>query len=363
MVLKGNLEDFNLTNILQIISMEKKSGDLNVTQNDEKGKISFLKGKVIYAERNYKNDEDRLKDCLVRNNYILEMSWKKACKERAKTLKSIWEILRSYAPKDILKQMIQRQIKDVVFSLLRWRNGKYEFISQESLNLSKELITPIDMEFLLMEGCRIADEWSEIEKNLPPPETRVRKNISDNTDMEEDEKAILSSIKEDATIIDLINSSLKGEFESYEIIARLISSNRLVIVDETPKRRISINIRKKFRLLMGIITIIPLLLLNIWGIYNQLDNRGKGDIDFILIREANREMNKIYENIQLYYLINHDYPGSIENLTQSGLIDTSYSIDPWNRKYQYELKNSYFTLYSLGPDEKEDGDNLFYKPH
>ncbi|MBI5183624.1 MAG: DUF4388 domain-containing protein, partial [Nitrospinae bacterium] len=262
MALKGNLEDFNLTNILQIISMEKKSGALDITRDSERFRISFLKGKVIYAEKDYNKDMDRLRDSLIRNNYILEMSWRKACKEREKTLKSIWEILRNYTSEDIIKQMLQRQIKDVIFNLLGWRNGRYEFINQESVNISNELLTPIDIEFLLMEGCRIADEWGEIERGLPPQETRVRKNISDDTDLEleEDEKVILSLVKEDTTIRDLINSSLKGEFETCEIITKLISSNRLGIIEKAQTRGILINLRKGLRVLRGIVIIILLLL-------------------------------------------------------------------------------------------------------
>ncbi|MBI5184018.1 MAG: hypothetical protein HY999_06600, partial [Nitrospinae bacterium] len=56
-----------------------------------------------------------------------------------------------------------------------------------------------------------------------------------------------------------------------EIITKLISSNRLGIIEKAQTRGILINLRKGLRVLRGIVIIILLLLLNIWGVYNQFN--------------------------------------------------------------------------------------------
>ena len=49
MLLQGNLREFNLPNILQLVKMSTKTGSLSIQREKEWGKIFFNRGQIYYA--------------------------------------------------------------------------------------------------------------------------------------------------------------------------------------------------------------------------------------------------------------------------------------------------------------------------
>ena len=65
MAIKGSLKEASLPDVLQLLSMGKKSGCLSVTHRQSFGYIYFDKGRICYAS--IVNRRDRLGDILVKN--------------------------------------------------------------------------------------------------------------------------------------------------------------------------------------------------------------------------------------------------------------------------------------------------------
>ena len=68
MSLVGNLEDLGLGEILQIVSLSRKSGVLELNSRDRSGKIIFQAGQVIRATAN--TFPENLGDLLLRGGMI-----------------------------------------------------------------------------------------------------------------------------------------------------------------------------------------------------------------------------------------------------------------------------------------------------
>ena len=49
MLLQGNLKEFSLPNIFQLVKMSAKSGALTIRRGEESGKIFFHNGLINYA--------------------------------------------------------------------------------------------------------------------------------------------------------------------------------------------------------------------------------------------------------------------------------------------------------------------------
>ena len=49
MLLQGNLQEFSLPNIFQLVKMSAKSGSLTIRRDGESGKIFFRNGMISYA--------------------------------------------------------------------------------------------------------------------------------------------------------------------------------------------------------------------------------------------------------------------------------------------------------------------------
>src|SRR5215831_12344758 len=68
MAIRGSLREASLPDVLQLLSMGKKTGCLSVTHKNSFGYIYFNKGRICYAS--IVNRRDRLGDMLLKTNVI-----------------------------------------------------------------------------------------------------------------------------------------------------------------------------------------------------------------------------------------------------------------------------------------------------
>ena len=179
MALKGNLDDFNIANILQMIKLEGKTGRLNLADADDLVRITFNEGAIIYAEGPPLKDDNRIKMTLVSAGFVKPEDWATIEKEHERRLVPYWDLLSSKVSASVINEMINRQTLDTVYHALRWKKGSYEFTLMKSISYNPKAMPPKDVEALLMEGCRIADEWGRVMTTLPSPDTLLAKNIVD----------------------------------------------------------------------------------------------------------------------------------------------------------------------------------------
>src|ERR1043166_9416912 len=70
MAIRGSLKEASLPDVLQLLSMGKKTGCLSVTHRNSFGYIYYDKGRICYAS--VVNRRDRLGDLLVKNGTITQ---------------------------------------------------------------------------------------------------------------------------------------------------------------------------------------------------------------------------------------------------------------------------------------------------
>src|SRR3954470_1964814 len=92
MAIRGSLKEASLPDVLQLLSMGKKTGCLSVTHRNNFGYIYFDKGRICYAS--IVNRRDRLGDILVKNGVISAEQLHAAVEAQAKQRdKRLGEIL------------------------------------------------------------------------------------------------------------------------------------------------------------------------------------------------------------------------------------------------------------------------------
>ena len=167
MAIKGSLREASLPDVLQLLSMGKKTGCLSVTHRSNFGSIYFDKGKISYAA--IVNRRDRLGDILVKGGAItaeqLEFAIKAQSRQRDQLLGEILVGLDLISRDDLHKQ-IRVQIEEAVFFLFTWNQGTFNFES-DVVPETQDFIVSINPESLLLEGAHRVDEWSQIEKKIP----------------------------------------------------------------------------------------------------------------------------------------------------------------------------------------------------
>ncbi len=175
MSLVGRLEDLALPDIFQIISLSQKTGTLIVRSRKGTGMVVFKKGQVIQAASD--SIRDSLGNILVSQGMLTEAVLSQALAAQRKDVdRPLGMILveMGAVPAQTLERVVRKQIEEIIYDLLSWEEGFFNFELGEIAPKDKiEIDTQefllkhgISAEYLLMEGTRILDERR---KGMPRP--------------------------------------------------------------------------------------------------------------------------------------------------------------------------------------------------
>ena len=167
MAIKGSLKEASLPDVLQLLSMGKKTGCLSVADRNNFGYIFFDQGQITYAS--IVNRRDRLGDILVKNGLVtaekLQAALDRQPHERDKRLGELLVDMGALSRPD-LERYMRVQIEEAVYYLFTWSQGTFSFESDVRPE-TQDFLVKISPESLLLEGARRVDEWSLIEKKIP----------------------------------------------------------------------------------------------------------------------------------------------------------------------------------------------------
>ncbi|MBI4665926.1 MAG: DUF4388 domain-containing protein [Nitrospinae bacterium] len=392
MALQGSLDDFNILNILQMIKLEGKTGRLTITEGEDLVKITFDNGAIIFAECAPGREEARIKGTLIGNRIVDLQAWNETKKEHEDSLKPYWELLAKRLPLPTLVELIKRQVLDNVYYALRWKKGTYEFTPMKGIKYNDKIMPPMDVDAVLMEGCRIADEWPRITAAIPPLGTYIMKNILAEDEYESlalkgpetgvdfqtsieyeilmargmrlspSEVNVLSVIGHGMTIQTALDAARQGHFTSLEAIQSLFRTGILKAGAKKKDTTVAVdNTGNTARIAtvgaLGVILAAGLA----WQIFSWpkfVEARKEGIIE-VKSMQAAGQLNKIERALKIYTTLNGAPPQNLKALVEKGALEKSGLSDPWGNPYQYSLKNDRFILYSTGPDTFLGADNIY----
>jgi hypothetical protein len=168
MSLMGNLEDLSLPDILQIVSLSRKTGVLTLDCGGEQGKILMREGRVIQtvSARPGRN----LGDLLVGQGLLQpDDLWEALEVQRAGENREILGTIlmrQGLIDEATLEKVVQGQIEEAIGYFLSWRRGTFRFDQTDLPRRGEFSVDPqafmleqgIDTQWLLLEGARLADE-------------------------------------------------------------------------------------------------------------------------------------------------------------------------------------------------------------
>ena len=167
MAIKGSLKEASLPDVIQLLSLGRRTGCLAVADRQNFGYIYFEEGKLSYAS--IVNRRDRLGDILVRNRRITPEQLQSAVDMQDETREQkLGEILVELGAitRQELEDYMRLQIEEAVYYLFTWTAGTFNF--EAGVRPEREdFLVQINPESLLLEGARRVDEWSQIEKKIP----------------------------------------------------------------------------------------------------------------------------------------------------------------------------------------------------
>jgi hypothetical protein len=164
--LQGSLEEAALPDVVQLLSLGRKTGCLALTNGTLRGEIFLDQGRICYALVYHRRD--RLGDLLVRSGKITREQLDEAIAQHQSGAHRVSKLLveSGQVEKAELERFVRIQVEESVYFMFTWHNGSFTFTSNVRPE-HQDFLVSIDPEGLLLEGARRVDEWSVIEKKIP----------------------------------------------------------------------------------------------------------------------------------------------------------------------------------------------------
>lgn len=166
--LQGNIENFTLPEILQLIASGRKSGTLGIQRDDSIVMIYFQTGEIIYGygpRQTY-----HLGQLLRDRGKLTSEQLEQAVSAQAKTdnSKRLGEILveRRFIDRADLETVVRNQVEELLYSLLSWEKGSFKFYENQ-FPTDEEITVTLSVENVILEGLRRLDESNLVERTLP----------------------------------------------------------------------------------------------------------------------------------------------------------------------------------------------------
>ncbi len=226
MALQGNLDDFSLPEILQLIAVQQKSGVLKLTAGNDVAVIFFESGKIVSTRDRRRNARDPLKPFLVRTGSLTEAQLKQIETLEAESRRELTDILvtGSYLSSEEMGHALENQIQDTLHQLLTWKTGSYHF-SGDARTVPKFAVNVrLNTEGLLMESMRRIDESTRYRETFSSPAMVLRPKAlaMPPKDMTTQEQRVLPLVDGLRPLRDIVTQSKLVDFEAQEALHHLL---------------------------------------------------------------------------------------------------------------------------------------------
>ncbi len=252
MALEGSIQEFGLTEIFQLILIQKKEGLLTLSKEKVIVCVDFKDGQIIRAAE--ENEDVSFGNTLIKNKKITTDQLKKGLlehKSKKQPLASILVALGYISPAEI-KKLHRLIAEETIFQLFNWKTGRYKFEQKEIL-YDPDLIEPLSTEFTLMEAMRQIDEWPILLKKIPSRENvfeliQTETSVSGNTGSEQEKNGasgieslgdpdgsgnevnpLIQWIDGERSVQQIIDISEMGAFSVYKGMVDLLSAVKVKI--------------------------------------------------------------------------------------------------------------------------------------
>jgi hypothetical protein len=368
MALQGNLRDFSITEILQLIGQQLKTGVLRIHKGNKLIEIYFVDGMIVHVYSNYRGKKDLIGEVLVKAQFVTQEQLDRVLRIQKETLKYIGEIfveLQLLTKEDLLK-VISTQVYETIYDLFWWEEGEFSF-DIKLVESYKKVPFALSTEQVMLNILRMVDEWSEIEKKIFSPNLVFKKSLeghgkSDSAltlpsdirkDLSTEQESIYKLVDGSRSVQDIIDRSLLGKFNASEILAYLLEVGLIEIVTVRTQsftqkvRRIHFNEFFPITSFGGLLILIFLLLIYLMPNFLQLfftsgieSVRIETPVHFI----QRAQLDRIKNALEIYNLEKGSYPNQLEELVSAQLLRKSDLFYRKGISYQYELRDGKYYL-------------------
>lgn len=233
MALRGNLRDFSLTQLLNLVSLAKKTGALTLGEGKSQATVYFREGMLLYVSLD--GQTANLRNLLERVGKINEAQGRLLPQE-ARSDKE-WGLLllnTGLIDRTDIIEAVRRHNLETVYHLFTWTEGSFLF-EPNMLPPDDKITVPLHLENVILEGSRRVGERKRLEKELPDltmalrfttqPEVRLQR-----IELSPEEWRVVSLIDPRRTIQEIAQAYSLTDFQIRKIVYGLLSASLVELV-------------------------------------------------------------------------------------------------------------------------------------
>ncbi len=235
MALKGRLEDFGITQLLNLINLARKTGTLYLEGTKQNSYLCFREGKLIYAAM--EGVEDGLPAILQRANVFSPQQVRmiqtnmpdKSDREIAQVL-----ITSGRLQQQLVVKSVREHVLNLVYQIFSLNSGTFRF-EPSKLPVQGKIATSIALENVIMEGSRRLKEWERLEDELPDLDISLKFAERPSTPLRDvnlsvEEWRVISFVNPSNSIRQIAQFNNVSELQIRKIVYRLLQAGLVEVI-------------------------------------------------------------------------------------------------------------------------------------
>lgn len=229
MALKGNLKDFGVAQLLNLIHLARKTGALAIRSDSMAATLYFREGKLLSA---YQENKDYSLLSLLQRAGKVTPQQAEGIRSRTETRTDkeagLLLLHNNYITQKDILQVVRASALETVYAIFPLTDGVFQFDANKMFPQEK-IGVPIDLDNVIMEGTRRVKEWEQLQAELPDLDVALRfaekpgtalKNVS----LSVEEWRVISFISPRNSIHQIAQYIGLSEFQIRKIVYGLLSA-------------------------------------------------------------------------------------------------------------------------------------------
>jgi len=339
MALEGELKDFNILEVIQLLGQQGKTGVLRVWglgKKDDEAGVYFFDGKITHATSTERAKRDLLGERLAKTGIISRDDLHTALRTQKKSGRFLGEIVveAGMAEEQTVLNAIYTQVHELVYEVFRLEAGKFKFDPLAGEAFPKVSVQ-LHADEVMLNILKMVDEWPEIEKKVPSLTMVLQKagTLEEHgIDLSEAHDSVYRLVDGKKSVQEILDVSLLGKFATLEILVSLLEGGDIkelgikrgampAQAQVAPRVEVWRQRPVYARYGLGLIIFIILLLVSFFPFkfaFLWTDHRGEG---YSLQGYAERmRQERVEWGRKIFFLERGRYPESRRELVDAGIL-------------------------------------------
>ncbi|MEK7330109.1 MAG: DUF4388 domain-containing protein [Candidatus Eisenbacteria bacterium] len=241
MALQGNLRDFSVSEILQLLGTQKKTGCLLLQRDAETCIVYVNDGRVVSARDPGMRPDDPLVRFLREIHRLSEEQYRGLLTIHRETGRDLEDLLLTgrYMDQEELASYIERQILATLLCLSHWESGSYRF--DPAVTWKGARLVRLSTEGALIESARRVDEHKRHRALFTDAHQLLGvRDLPDPDDpLSEEERELFGIIDGQHTVTEVAAAAPLTEYETHEALQRMMEAQWVEFVGRRDPGRVA----------------------------------------------------------------------------------------------------------------------------